>query len=125
MFETIATLVPRDPDYPARTRRLDLYTRVLEGRLYDVLPYAFYEERSGDGSYVPLRQRRPSVRYPLARIVVDDSLSLVFGEGHFPTLECDDSTTRETLADIARDCNLNGMMLEAALWDRSPFCCGC
>ena len=115
MFDTIASLIPRDADYPPRTRRLDLFTRVLEGRLYDALPYAFHDERSAGGEYVPLRQRRPSVRYPLARIVVDDSLSLVFGEGHFPTLECDDAATRTAVGDIARDCGLNGVMLEAAL----------
>ena len=115
MFDTIAALIPRDQDFPPRTRRLDLLTRVLEGRLYDALPYEFHEERSGDGSYVPLRNRRPSVRYPLARIVVDDSLSLVFGEGHFPAIVSDDDATRASLADIARDCGLNGVMLEAAL----------
>ncbi len=115
MFDTIASLIPRDADYPPRTRRLDLFTRVLDGRLYDALPYAFHDERGAGGEYVPLRQRRPSVRYPLARIVVDDSLSLVFGEGHFPTLECDDAPTRAALADIARDCGLNAVMLEAAL----------
>ena len=115
MFETIASLIPHDPDYPPRTRRLDLLTRVLEGRLYDALPYEFHEERGADGSYIPLRQRRPSVRYPLARIVVDDSLSLVFGEGHFPAIECDDAPTRAALNDIGRDAALNAVMLEAAL----------
>ncbi|HET9019789.1 MAG TPA: hypothetical protein VFN46_09385 [Acetobacteraceae bacterium] len=115
MFDTIASLIPGDAAYPARTRRLDLLTRVLEGRLYDALPYEFHEERAADGTYVPLRQRRPSVRYPLARIVVDDSLSLVFGEGHFPDIDCDDAPTRAALADIAQDCALNGVMQEAAL----------
>jgi hypothetical protein len=115
MFDSIAGLIARDPAYPPRTRRLDLYTRVLEGRLYDALPHAFHEERGADGSYIPLRQRRPSVRYPLARIVVEDSLSLVFGEGHFPTLECDDAATRAALAEIAQDARLNAVMQEAAL----------
>ena len=115
MFDSICALIPPDPDYPERTGRLDVLTRVLEGRLYDVLPYAFHEERGLGGEYIPLRRRRPSVRYPLARIVVDDSLSLVFGEGHFPALECDDPHTRAVLADIARDSALNAAMLEAAL----------
>jgi hypothetical protein len=115
MFETISALIPRDLDYAPRTRRLDILTRVLEGRLYDVLPYEFHEERGADGTYIPLRNRRPSVRYPLARIVVDDSLSLVFGEGHFPTLECEDAATRAALADIARDAGLKAVMQEAAL----------
>jgi hypothetical protein len=115
MFDTICALIPADPDYPERARRLDVLTRVLEGRLYDVLPYEFHEERGAGGEYIPLRRRRPSVRYPLARIVVDDSLSLVFGEGHFPTLECTDPRGRAVLADLARDSGLNQAMLEAAL----------
>ena len=55
------------------------------------------------------------MRYPLAKIVVDDSLSLVFGEGHFPTLECSDARTRGLLGDIARESVLNQTMLDAAL----------
>jgi hypothetical protein len=115
MFDTIASLIPRDADYPERTRRLDLLTRFLQGRQYDVLPYEFHDERGASGEYIPLRRRRPSVRYPLARIVVDDSLSLVFGEGHFPALESDDAATRTALADIARESGLNRVMAEAAL----------
>jgi hypothetical protein len=115
MFDTICALIPADPAFPERTRRLDILTRVLEGRLYDALPYEFHEERGLGGEYVPLRRRRPSVRYPLAKIVVDDSLSLVFGEGHFPTIECDDARNRAVLGDIARESGLNQAMLEAAL----------
>ena len=115
MFDTICTLIPNDPTYPERTRRLDILTRVLEGQLYDVLPHEFHEERGAGGEYIPLRRRRPSIRYPLAKIVVDDSLSLVFGEGHFPTLECTDARTRALLGDIVRESALNQTMLEAAL----------
>jgi hypothetical protein len=115
MFDTICALIPSDPDYPERARKLDILVRVLEGRLYDALPYEFHDERGAGGEYIPLRRRRPSVRYPLARIVVDDSLSLVFGEGHFPTLDCTDARGRAVLADIARESGLNQTMLEAAL----------
>lgn len=114
MFETICSLIGSDADYDDRVRRLDIYRRVLDGRLYDVLPYEFHEERGGGGEYIPLRQRRPSVRYPLARIVVDDSLSLLFGDGHFPTVECSDPLVRGVLGDVVRDSALNAVMLEAA-----------
>jgi hypothetical protein len=77
MFATICGFIPVDPDYPDRTRRLDVLQRILEGTLYDVLPYEFHDERGAGGEYIPLRSRRPSVRYPLARIAVDDSLSLL------------------------------------------------
>ena len=90
MFETICNLIPRDPAYPARARTLDILKRVLDGKLYDVLPYQFHEERGAGGEYIPLRNRRPSVRYALCRIVVEDSVSLLFSEGHFPTIDCAD-----------------------------------
>jgi hypothetical protein len=91
---------------------------VLEGTLYDVLPFQFHEERGAGGEYIPLRSRRPSVRYPLARIIVDDSLSLVFSDGHFPTLDSDDRQARRLLGDIAVETALNQLMLEAALGRR-------
>ena len=63
MFETICNLIPRDPQYPGRGRTLDILKRVLDGRLYEVLPYQFHEERGAGGEYIPLRNRRPSVHY--------------------------------------------------------------
>ncbi|CAG4921515.1 unnamed protein product [Acidocella sp. C78] len=81
MFETICQTIPADPHLAPRARRLEIYRRVLEGTIYDALPYAFQEERNGAGEYVPLRARRPSVRYGLCRIVVEDSVSLLFSAG--------------------------------------------
>ena len=115
MFDTITGLIPRDPDYPERAWRLDVLARVLDGRLYDVLPFAFHDERDAADAYIPLRQRKPAVRYPLARIVVDDALSLVFSEGHFPGLDCEDHAARAALGDIVAESGLNQVMLEAAL----------
>jgi hypothetical protein len=90
MFDTLCDLVPRDNAYPGRVRKLTILNRVLDGTIYDILPYHFHEERSEAGEYIPLRQRRPSVRYPLCRIVVEDSVSLLFSEGHFPTIDSPD-----------------------------------
>lgn len=115
MFDTITGMIPRDPDFPDRVWRLDVMTRVLEGRLYDVLPYAFADERGAGGEYIPLRRRRPSVRYNLARTVVDDSVSLVFSEGHFPTFDCEDAAARDAMRDIVAESQLNQVMLEALL----------
>jgi Phage portal protein, SPP1 Gp6-like len=115
MFDTICELISRDPDYPPRTWVLDMLTRVLNGQLYDVLPYAFHDERSSIGEYIPLRKRRPSVRYPLCRVVVEDSVSLLFSEGHFPTIDCLDRVTQGSIANIVRDSRLNLVMTEAAI----------
>ncbi len=115
MFETICDLIPQDRDYPPRTRALDILKRVLDGTFYDVLPYQFHEERGAGGEYIPLRNRRPSVRYALSRIVVEDSVALLFSEGHFPTIDCADRMIRAALADIAKETRLNQIMTEAAI----------
>ena len=115
MFETICDLIPHDGDYPARSRTLDILRRVLDGTFYDVLPYQFHEERSLGGEYIPLRSRRPSVRYALCRIVVEDSIALLFSEGHFPAIDASDRITRTLLADIVKEARLNHVMTEAAI----------
>src|SRR4051794_16577116 len=115
MFDTLCELVPRDGDYPERVRRLSIFGRVLDGTLYDALPYHFHEERGAGGEYIPLRNRRPSVRYPLSRIVVEDSVSLLFSEGHFPTVDCADRSVQVAIADIIKESKLNLIMTEAAL----------
>jgi Phage portal protein, SPP1 Gp6-like len=115
MFDTLCDLVPRDNDYPERVRKLTILNKILDGTLYDFLPYHFHEERSESGEYIPLRQRRPSVRYPLCRIVVEDSVSLLFSEGHFPTIDSSDRAVRSALASIAKETRLNLIMTEAAM----------
>jgi Phage portal protein, SPP1 Gp6-like len=115
MFDTICALVPRDTAYSDRTRTLDILNRVLTGTFYDVLPYSFNEERGASGEYIPLRSRRPSVRYPLCRRVVEDSVSLLFSEGHFPTIDCPDPGIRQALADLVKESRLNIVMTDAAI----------
>ena len=115
MFDTLCDLVPRDNAYPNRVRKLAILNRVLDGTIYDILPYYFHEERNEAGEYIPLRQRRPSVRYPLCRIVVEDSVSLLFSEGHFPTIESPDPTVRATFTSIVKETRLNLVMIEAAM----------
>jgi Phage portal protein, SPP1 Gp6-like len=115
MFDTICDLMPRDLDYPERTRILDILGRVLDGRLYDVLPYRFHDERGAGGEYIPLRSRRPSVRYPLCKIVVEDSVSLLFSEGHFPVIDCPDASARAILSNISKESRLNLVMIDAAV----------
>ena len=115
MFEAICNFIAEDLDYPARTRKLDLFKRVLEGTLYDGLPYEFHDERTGGGEYIPLRLRKPSVRYALSRIVVEDSVALLFSEGHFPTFDCGDREIRSILADIVKECRLNEVMVDVAI----------
>lgn len=113
-FQALKQTIERDRDYPARQFALDALTRVLRGTMYAHLPYAFSDERNNAGEYVPIRKRRPSVRHNLCRVVVDDAVSMLFSEGHFPDIEIDDETSRETLEEIVKDCKLNLLMIDAA-----------
>jgi hypothetical protein len=115
MFQTLCDLLPRDAALPARARALDALRRVLDGSIYDVLPHQFHEERGAGGEYIPLRMRRPSVRYALARVVVEDSVALLFSEGHFPRFDSPDHAVRDVLADVVKECRLNQVMIDAAL----------
>src|SRR5471032_2268819 len=115
MFKTITSKITRDKDFPQRQFDIDILTRVLKGKLYDHLQHGFHEEkRDGLDEYIPIRDRRPSVRYALCRIVVDDSVSLLFSEGHFPAVDCKDEATRDTLTDIIKETKLNQVMIQAA-----------
>ena len=115
MYDTICALIARDPDYPERTHKLEILRRVLNGSFYEALPYEFHDERGAGGEYVPLRRRRPSVRYGLCRIVVEDSVALLFSEGHFPTLISANRSVREFLSDLVHEARLNETMIDAAL----------
>jgi hypothetical protein len=123
MFQTICDLIPWDADASPRARRLELMQRVLDGTLYDALPYEFHDERSPSGEYIPLRRRQPSVRYALARVVVEDSVALLFSEGHFPAVASPDAAVRDALQAVARDCRLNQVMTEAAIRGSIGSCC--
>jgi hypothetical protein len=114
MFRTIAEKIERDRDYPDRCYTLEVYNRILENSFYDHLPHGFHQETSGANEYISLRERRPSVRYGLCRLVVEDSVALLFSEGHFPTAECEDEKVKESLADVIKDLRLNEIMMEAA-----------
>lgn len=115
MFDTICGTVPADGATSPRTRRLDILRRVLDGSIYNGLPYEFHEERNSAGEYVPLRLRKPSVRYGLCRIVVEDSVALLFSNAHFPTVETNDTDMSCVLADIVCETRMNEVMIEAAI----------
>ena len=115
MFGTLSSQVPSDVDYPPRQHTLDVRSRVLAGTLYDVLTTSFQDERTPGGEYIPIRKRRPSVRYNLCRLVVQDSVALLFGEGRFPSVETPDKTTHETLIAVMDESRFNQVMLDAAI----------
>lgn len=117
MFQTIKkNSIPRDKDYPERQYRIHVLTLVLRGALYDNLKHAFHEEKNDAGEYIKLRDRRPSVRYGLCKLVVDDSVGLLFSEGHFPEIDTGNKgeDARAALIRIIKEAKLIEVMIDAA-----------
>ena len=114
MYKTIQKNWPKDKDLPQRAFVLEMRRRVLDGELYDRQRHPFHFEMNDAGEYVPLRERRPSVRNNLCRTVVDDSVSLLFSEGNFPTLEMDGAERKTALLRLTKELRLNEVMIDAA-----------
>ncbi|WP_438384108.1 portal protein [Asaia sp. BMEF1] len=102
------------PGASARTRRLLALQKVLEGAQYDALPYPFASERSAAGEYIPLSQRRPSVRTNLCRTVVDEVVSLLFGNTHWPLAVASHAPTSEAMNAFALETGLPAFMMQVA-----------
>ena len=113
-FRSLQATFEQDRDYPERTYRVQSLTRVIDGTLYDALQHPFSEEKGKNEEYVPLSARRPSARTRICATVVNDSVSLLFSEGHFPTVECADEATRDALTKVIKEAQLNAVMIDAA-----------
>ena len=113
MFKTLQKEWGKDKDLPDRAFRLSTLTKVIDGTIYDCLKHDFFEESADNGEYIPIRARRPSVRYRLCRLVVDDTASLLFSEGHFPSPECDDEAAKENLELLLATLPLNDVLVDA------------
>lgn len=114
MYKTIQKTWPADKDAPPRQFMLEMRRRVLDGEIYDQLKHPFHYEVTDGGEYVPLRQRRPCVRQNLCRTVVDDSVSLLFSEGNFPSVEIESEVQKENMRRLIKEMKLNSVMIDAA-----------
>ncbi len=129
MLKLLQAKVEKDSDLPDRAWTLEWRELFRTSAIYDKLPHAFCHEKDNQDAYIPLRDRRPSVIFGLPTIIVNDTTSLLFGDGHFPTVDVkvkqngklkpvDDPVTDEieaNLADIIEDTNLKEVMLDAAV----------
>ncbi|MBV1838651.1 portal protein, partial [Acetobacter estunensis] len=105
------------PRYSHRTRELLALERVLDGTLYDHIHHPFFRSCDTDGTYIPINRRRPSVRSNLCNVVVDDSVSLLFGASHWPsvTVHGADEQAKNTIRQIVKAMNLSSLMEQAAV----------
>jgi hypothetical protein len=74
--------------YPAKTsarfKRLDAYDRLREGTAYDHIRIPFHTEYGAGGTYIPIMDRRPSVIWDGARMLVDQLSGLMWGDEQMP-----------------------------------------
>jgi hypothetical protein len=65
------------------------------------------------------------VRYALPRIAVDDTIALLFSEGHSLEVECSDREVIDNLKDVIKETWLNQVMVESATFGgiESPETC--
>lgn len=64
--------------------------------------------------YVPLRMRRPTAPYRLARTIVDSFTNLVFGYQRWPTIRCPEDPNTEAFARaLANEAGMRTLMIRA------------
>lgn len=63
--------------------------------------------------YVPLRNRRPSAPYRLARVIVSSFTNLIFGEQKFPQFKSSDGDTQDYAQALARAMKMSARMIRA------------
>ena len=114
MFRALCAKYPADRDLPARAFALARLRDVLNGTIYDVLEYPFSTEYNYCKEYIPVYDRRPSVRYNVALVVVTDSVAMLFGDCRFPQLHCTDEPARLQLAALVAQTGLVNVMTDAA-----------
>jgi hypothetical protein len=113
-WKALQATYPKDSQISPRTQRLLALEAVLDGKQYDSLQYPFSTEYSPSGEYISLMQRRPSVRTGLCRLAIDDAVSLLFSEGHWPGIKAGNQVTTDALMALVKQTGLNEVMLEAA-----------
>lgn len=112
----------RDVTQTARFTELDKREAYYRCRQYDGLRYDWDGNFRGYGGeadiapgwYVPLKRRRPDVRYELPRTIVARFTSLLFGKDRWPEIKVEGDTEAEDFArTLARVSRLQTRMIEA------------
>lgn len=116
-LETVDPFFTINIDNVSREKRIENLYKYLNGSIYNSLRYPFTQNYTTSGSYIVTTKRRPSVLYKICKIIVDNSVSLVFGGNHFPKIEVNDNPKCEALIkDLIKELNFNNIFLQAAGW---------
>jgi hypothetical protein len=116
MFSKISSKIqyPSWVAYCERYRLLDLYDRLLDGKFYAHLPYAFFDEVERHGAPIKLEDRRPSAQYRFATQVASYCARKLFAGNHAPRVMHKDDATRKKILALLRKARFMPRMLEIA-----------
>ncbi len=112
-FAEIASLYERDRHLPLRSLRQQILTAFRDGSFFDLLGVPFQQETTEDGTYVPLRKRKPALHVSWVNEVIEDVGALIFGEGHFPEIETDSDDLTDAILEFVAESDLSTVMSEA------------
>lgn len=104
------------PYITERYKELDFLWKLYHAKHYDILPHAFHTETDTQGNYIPLRQRRPSIRYKLPRIVVKKTASMTFSGRNWPQVSSDDQDFSDWMDDFFDHFNLSTFSTKVFTW---------
>lgn len=71
-----------------RSDELDKYDKYYEGTQYDGMPDWDAQDPSGD--FLPIRKRKPRIKYNFAKVLVDRVAAKLVGEATFPEFKIED-----------------------------------
>lgn len=99
-----------------RYRRLEFLDRILDGTIYDKIPYAFENEADPSGKYIPMSNRRPSARYNFIRKTSSEVARKLFVGRHLPQIRHDNPKVAEVLNRLLNVSDLGRKLEGLAIW---------
>lgn len=96
-----------------RTLKLDILDKYYNSTQYDHLPQ--WQECDGRDEHTPVRNRKPRIIFPFARVLSKRMASKLFGKSVFPSLTVeDDPDTEEFLNLISKTVNMRPRLMDMA-----------
>lgn len=95
---------------------LDIRDKFLSSQAYEHLRHNFSEEEEGDGSFIPIYKRRPSVIYPYASSISALVARKTFGGRHAPRLVHEKDEVRQKVERLLQEARYSRLMIQIAKW---------
>lgn len=113
-----------------RFKRLDGLDRLRDGTLYEHIQHPFDVEPANFNDYIPLAQRRPSIIWRGAKMLVDQISGLLWGDEQMPVVRTymgdkpddEDIEAEQTARHVIEELNLSAVMDEATRLASSGSC---